>query len=91
MDEDFNIPEDDSGAGDNPILEVDQEKEIGDEGLIKKLLKVGQGSDTPNVGDEVHVHFLERCSMVRSLNLAEQPLSISCLDERKLLKVWVMV
>jgi FK506-binding protein 4/5 len=54
MDEDFDISEDDSSAGDNPILEVDEEKEIGDEGLKKKLLKVGQGSDTPNVDDEVH-------------------------------------
>jgi len=38
MDEDFDIPED------NPILEVNQEKEIGVYGLKKKLLKVGQGS-----------------------------------------------
>jgi FK506-binding protein 4/5 len=54
MDEDFDIPEDDSGADDNPILVVGQEKEIGDEGLKKKLLRVGQGSDTPDVDDEVH-------------------------------------
>lgn len=58
MDEDFDTLQDDSGAGDNPVLKLDEEKEIGNEGLIKKLLKVGQGSDTPDVDDEVHVHII---------------------------------
>lgn len=65
MDEDFDIPAVDSmnddfdfaGAGDNPILKVGEEKEIGKQGLKKKLLKEGEGWDTPDVGDEVHVHY----------------------------------
>ncbi|CAI8608195.1 unnamed protein product [Vicia faba] len=66
MDEDFDIPavdqmnDDDfdfAGAGNNPILMVGEEKEIGKQGMKKKLLKEGEGWDTPEVGDEVHVHY----------------------------------
>lgn len=65
MDEDF-----DFGAGgdamtedmmdlpdDNPALKVGEEKEIGNQGLKKKLVKGGDGWETPEVGDEVEVHY----------------------------------
>ncbi|KAJ1427909.1 Tetratricopeptide-like helical domain superfamily [Sesbania bispinosa] len=67
MDEDFEMPvvedpmnEDFDFAGgdnDNPILKVGEEKEIGKQGLKKKLLKEGEGWDTPEAGDEVQVHY----------------------------------
>lgn len=44
MNEDFDLPED----------KVGEERAIGDSGLKKKLLKEGQGWDTPEIGDEVH-------------------------------------
>ena len=60
MDEDFDIPAademneefmDDIEA---PVtLKVGEEKEIGNQGLKKKLLKEGEGWDTPESGDEV--------------------------------------
>lgn len=51
MNDDFDF----AGAADvdNPILKVGEEKEIGKQGLKKKLLKEGEGWDTPEVGDEV--------------------------------------
>ncbi|KAG0502738.1 hypothetical protein HPP92_002810 [Vanilla planifolia] len=65
MDEDFVFP--DGGHAMNegmmdlpevdPTLKVGEEKEIGKEGLKKKLLKEGQGWETPEVGDEVEVHY----------------------------------
>ncbi|KAI7755055.1 hypothetical protein M8C21_030521 [Ambrosia artemisiifolia] len=43
---------------DAPVtLKVGEEKEIGKEGLKKKLLKEGEGWDTPDNGDEVEVHY----------------------------------
>ncbi|KAI9077717.1 hypothetical protein K1719_040323 [Acacia pycnantha] len=51
MSEDFDLPDDASG------LKVGEEKEIGRQGLKKKLLKEGEGWDTPEVGDEVEVHY----------------------------------
>ncbi|KAI4319298.1 hypothetical protein MLD38_032916 [Melastoma candidum] len=68
MDEDFEMP----GAGDDmmmtddldlpvddyaPIIKVGEEKEIGKQGLKKKLLKEGEGWETPENGDEVEVHY----------------------------------
>ena len=51
MEEDeMDIPEDDPV---NPILKVDEEKEIGKNGLKKKLVKEGEGWETPANGDEV--------------------------------------
>ena len=47
MDEDFDLP------ADAPILKVGEEKEIGTQGLKKKLLKEGQGWENPEPGDEV--------------------------------------
>ncbi|WOK94503.1 70 kDa peptidyl-prolyl isomerase-like [Canna indica] len=65
MDEDFDMPtgEDMMDEGmmdlpdDSPILKVGEEKEIGKQGLKKKLVKEGEGWDTPEVGDEVEVHY----------------------------------
>ncbi|KAL6952018.1 70 kDa peptidyl-prolyl isomerase, partial [Sarracenia purpurea var. burkii] len=59
MDEDFEIPpigdmnEDFGLPDDSPILKVGEEKEIGKQGLKKKLVKDGEGWDTPENGDEV--------------------------------------
>ncbi|KAI4354243.1 hypothetical protein L6164_003129 [Bauhinia variegata] len=63
MDEDFDIPpaeemnEDLDLPDDAPIIKVGEEKEIGKQGLKKKLVKEGEGWDTPDVGDEVEVHY----------------------------------
>ncbi|EEF27302.1 peptidyl-prolyl cis-trans isomerase FKBP62 [Ricinus communis] len=65
MEEDFDIPagdemmmNDDVDLGDqSPILKVGEEKEIGKQGLKKKLVKEGEGWDTPDNGDEVEVHY----------------------------------
>lgn len=51
MDEDFDLP------GDSPLMKVGEEKEIGKEGLKKKLVKEGEGWETPESGDEVQVHY----------------------------------
>ena len=59
MDEDFNLnvpaPEEfDEDFDATTILKVGDEKEIGKQGLKKKLLKEGgQGWETPETGDEV--------------------------------------
>ncbi|KAJ9169812.1 hypothetical protein P3X46_017962 [Hevea brasiliensis] len=58
--EDFDLPtgdEDMDLPNDSPILKVGEEKEIGKQGLKKKLLKEGEGWDTPEKGDEVEVHY----------------------------------
>ncbi|KAE8792239.1 70 kDa peptidyl-prolyl isomerase [Hordeum vulgare] len=67
MDDDFDIPAGDDmmmgdgmgdfGGADGPGMKVGEEKEIGKQGLKKKLLKEGEGWDTPEVGDEVEVHY----------------------------------
>ncbi|CAM8885181.1 unnamed protein product [Rhodiola kirilowii] len=65
MDEDFDMPaaeemmdEDMDLADEAPvIMKVGEEKEIGKQGLKKKLLKEGEGCDTPDNGDEVEVHY----------------------------------
>ncbi|XP_050292660.1 peptidyl-prolyl cis-trans isomerase FKBP62-like [Quercus robur] len=56
MDEDFEF---DVNMEDDPVLKVGdrEEKEIGNKGLKKKLLKEGEGWDTPATGDEVEVHY----------------------------------
>lgn len=51
MDEDFDF------GNEPPILKVGDENEIGKQGLKKKLLKEGDGWDTPEPGDEVEVHY----------------------------------
>ncbi|THU51217.1 hypothetical protein C4D60_Mb06t28670 [Musa balbisiana] len=65
MDEDFDLPvgeemmdEDPMDlVDDNPTLKVGEEKEIGKQGLRKKLVKEGEGWDQPEAGDEVEVHY----------------------------------
>ncbi|KAG5603207.1 hypothetical protein H5410_034577 [Solanum commersonii] len=63
MDEDFGIPpvegmnEDMDLPDDSSTLKVGEEKEIGNQGLKKKLVKEGEGWDTPAPGDEVEVHY----------------------------------
>ncbi|CAN4098596.1 unnamed protein product [Withania somnifera] len=63
MDEDFGIPpvdgmdEDMVLPEDSPIMKVGEEKEIGNQGLKKKLVKGGEGWETPEAGDEVEVHY----------------------------------
>ncbi|XP_047087374.1 70 kDa peptidyl-prolyl isomerase-like [Lolium rigidum] len=68
MDEDFDMPAGDDmmmgedgmgdfGGAEGPVMKVGEEKEIGKQGLKKKLLKEGEGWDTPEVGDEVEVHY----------------------------------
>ncbi|CAN6462675.1 unnamed protein product [Victoria cruziana] len=51
MNEDFDLPHD------NLILKVGEEKEIGKQGLKKKLVKDGEGWERPDNGDEVEVHY----------------------------------
>lgn len=63
MDDDFELPTagiNGMDAGNdvdlpevNPILKVGEEREIGKNGLKKKLLKDGEGWENPNSGDEV--------------------------------------
>ncbi|KAI5385130.1 70 kDa peptidyl-prolyl isomerase [Lathyrus oleraceus] len=63
MDEDFDfstagdmeMPEDEEMA--SPIHKVSEEKEIGKNGLKKKLVKEGDGWETPSNGDQVEVHY----------------------------------
>ncbi|CAN8258203.1 unnamed protein product [Cochlearia groenlandica] len=67
MDEDFQMPpvggmngeeeDDDMDFGDaSSFLKVGEEKEI-QQGLKKKLIKEGEGFETPENGDEVEVHY----------------------------------
>lgn len=51
---DFDMPDMDGG---DPMQKVGEEKEIGKEGLKKKIIKAGEGWDTPDNGDEVEVHY----------------------------------
>lgn len=67
MEEDFELPTGDEMMMNNgdqldlpdegPMLKVGEEKEIGNQGLKKKLLKQGEDWDTPDNGDEVEVHY----------------------------------
>ncbi|GER31411.1 peptidyl-prolyl cis-trans isomerase FKBP62 [Striga asiatica] len=51
LDEDMDLP------GGSTYMKVGEEKEIGSQGLKKKLVKEGEGWDTPDNGDEVEVHY----------------------------------
>lgn len=53
---DLDLPDAEDDAS-SPTLKVGDEKEIGKNGLKKKLLKEGEGWDTPGSGDEVEVHY----------------------------------
>lgn len=54
VEDDMDIPEDDPVS---PIIKEGEEKEIGKNGLKKKLVKEGEGWETPSAGDEVEVHY----------------------------------
>lgn len=54
MNEDFDLPDDDDDA---PVMKAGDEKEIGKQGLKKKLVKEGDAWETPDNGDEVEVHY----------------------------------
>lgn len=56
MDMDMDIPEEEDPVSPSPV-KVGEEKEIGKNGLKKKLLKQGEGWETPASGDEVEVHY----------------------------------
>ncbi|PON33449.1 Peptidyl-prolyl cis-trans isomerase, FKBP-type [Parasponia andersonii] len=56
VDEEMDIPEEeDDPVG--PTVKVGEEKEVGKNGLKKKLVKEGEGWETPGSGDEVEVHY----------------------------------
>ncbi|XP_062109273.1 70 kDa peptidyl-prolyl isomerase-like [Humulus lupulus] len=55
VNEEMDISEEDDAT--SPIPKVGEEKEIGKKGLKKKLLKEGEGWETPSSGDEVEVHY----------------------------------
>ncbi|VFR02014.1 unnamed protein product [Cuscuta campestris] len=60
--EDFDMPpaeemEDLDLPDDSPMIKVGEEKEIGKQGLKKKLVKEGERWETPEAGDEVEVHY----------------------------------
>ncbi|KAJ6674734.1 PEPTIDYL-PROLYL CIS-TRANS ISOMERASE [Salix viminalis] len=69
MEEDFEFPtgsnnmdfEDEMDTGipdaDDAVINVGEEKEIGKNGLKKKLVKEGEGWENPSAGDEVEVHY----------------------------------
>lgn len=58
VDEEMQIPEEEEVEDPvSPILKAGEEKEIGKNGLKKKLLKEGEGWETPSSGDEVEVHY----------------------------------
>jgi FK506-binding protein 4/5 len=67
MDEEFDMPppgaedmmDDEMGdfGDEGPVMKLGEEKEVGKQGLKKKLLKEGEGWETPEVGDEVEVHY----------------------------------
>ncbi|XP_058736849.1 peptidyl-prolyl cis-trans isomerase FKBP62-like [Vicia villosa] len=59
MDEDFDIPQPEEMNEDFDLPEdkVGEERDLNDLGLKKKLLKEGEGWDTPETGDEVQVLY----------------------------------
>nr|CAB3484222.1 unnamed protein product [Digitaria exilis] len=62
LDEDEAMKDLDAGEGEDEdyftgTMKVGEEKEIGKQGLKKKLVKEGEGWDRPETGDEVEVHY----------------------------------
>jgi FK506-binding protein 4/5 len=60
MEEDFDLPTEsemempeEEEEMMSPIQKVGEEKEIGNNGLKKKLVKEGEGWETPDIGDQV--------------------------------------
>lgn len=56
-DMDMDMPDMGDNADVSPILKVGEQKEIGKNGLKKKLVKEGTGWETPGSGDEVEGNF----------------------------------
>ncbi|KAL6188890.1 hypothetical protein ACLB2K_040281 [Fragaria x ananassa] len=56
-DVDMDIPEEEDDAISPGPMKVGDEKELGKSGLKKKLIKQGEGWETPGSGDEVQVHY----------------------------------
>lgn len=54
MDDEMELPE-----SSNPIIKVGEEKEIGKNGLKKKLIKDGEGWEKPDSGDEVEGEIIK--------------------------------
>jgi FK506-binding protein 4/5 len=76
LDEDEAMKDLETGMGDEdylpPTMKVGEEKEIGNEGLKKKLVKEGEGWDRPELGDEVEgtcMWICARTSLYRLLAL----------------------
>lgn len=55
FDDDMEIPNEEEEV--DSTLKVGDEREIGKTGLKKKLVKEGEGWETPSKGDEVEVHY----------------------------------
>lgn len=51
------VPEEEDPVASPAVLKVGEEREIGKAGLKKKLVKEGEGWETPSSGDEVEVHY----------------------------------
>ena len=69
MNEEMDLPDE------GPILKVGEEKEIGKQGLKKKLVKEGEGWDYPETGDEVegiNKLYYKQWSEIRKIKLKKQ-------------------
>lgn len=60
MDMDMDVPEEEEDPVSPSPFKVGEEKEIGKNGLKKKLLKQGEGWETPASGDQVEGMFVFR-------------------------------
>jgi FK506-binding protein 4/5 len=68
MEEDFDLPTEsemempeEEEEMMSPIQKVGEEKEIGNNGLKKKLVKEGEGWETPDIGDQVEGNHRVLC------------------------------
>lgn len=80
---DMDVPEDDGPV--SPSLKVGEEKEIGKNGLKKKLLKEGEGWETPASADEAEVHYtgtLLDGTKFDSSRIAKSPSSLSLAKDK---------
>jgi FK506-binding protein 4/5 len=68
MEEDFDLPTEsemempeEEEEMMSPIQKVGEEKQIGNNGLKKKLVKEGEGWETPDIGDQVEGNHRVLC------------------------------